>query len=88
MTPAQIALMKDLIESDRRYRRGIYNKDNVWNDLRGVEISSITGYSLRTAKALDEAGLIELVCLHGRQTYAFLGKYDPYLDEPAPIDLN
>ena len=78
MTQAQIDLLKLCIERDRRYRtmrsRGEWPSND---DVRGVELWG-TGFSIRTARALADAGLIEIVDLYRDQKWAFLGRYEPF----------
>lgn len=85
MTPAQQRLLQRLIEADRAYRTAVHQGDQ-WasNDWRGVEISPLFGVSPRTADALVDMGLCEVVNL-GNRNAAFLGRYNPY-DERAPGD--
>jgi hypothetical protein len=59
VTAAQADLLRRLIAADRR----------------GVEVGWISGVNPRTANALVDLDLIELVNLHHGQTWAFLGKY-------------
>ena len=47
--------------------------------------SSSYGVNPRTAEALVEMGLGEMVNLHGNNGFIFLGKYQPY-DEPEKAD--
>ena len=44
----------------------------------GVEVGAINGVNPRTAEALVEMGLGEIVNLHGNNGFIFLGKYQPY----------
>jgi hypothetical protein len=79
MTKAQRELLSRCISADRFYRSAKAAGDPMAdNDWRGVEIGSINGTNSRTAKVLVEAGLVELVNLHGQHAYAFLGRYKPY----------
>lgn len=79
MTHAQIMLLRKLIESDRQYHSKRAEHIVVSYDDRGVEIGYINGVDPRTAKALVEAELAEILDLPGkRNPYIFLGKYSPY----------
>ena len=75
MSPTQIALLKAAINAERAYLRSVL--DGAPNpDLRGVEISSITGFRWRTAEALVQLGVAEIVH-DGRHNQLYLGSYDP-----------
>ena len=43
-----------------------------------MEVGAINGVNPRTAEALVEMGLGEIVNLHGNNGFIFLGKYQPY----------
>ena len=80
MSPAQIALLKALINSERAYLRSVL--DGQPNpDLRGVEISSITGFSERTAQSLVDAGLADSTNVN-RHTHVYLGSIYPPKELP------
>lgn len=75
MTSAQIALLKALINAERAYLRSVV--EGAPNpDLRGVEISSLTGFRWRTAEALVQLGVAEIVH-DGCHNQLYLGSYDP-----------
>ena len=79
MTPAQQSLLQRMIDADRAYRDAIRRgDDNYTNDWRGVEVGAINGVNPRTAEALVDLGLGEMVNLHGNNGFIFLGKYAPY----------
>lgn len=79
MTPAQIDLLQRLITADRLYRSRVKLDIPSDPDWRGIEVGSISGVDKRTANSLVEAGLAEMVDIHGRgHAYIFLGKYEPY----------
>lgn len=79
MTPAQTEFLRQCIAADRYYRSAKERGDTmVHNDWRGVEIGAINGTNTRTAQVLEDAGLIEIVNLYGRNGFAFLGSYKPY----------
>lgn len=84
MTPAQLSLLKRLIDADRYYRSAVYRGDPMVSlDWRGVEVGWINGVNPRTAATLEDLGLCELVNLHGNNAFAFLGRYNPYDEEPS-----
>ena len=83
LTDAQVDLLQRLIRADRWWRskkeRGEYES----LDYRGIEVSPlITGVYRRTAEALCNAGLAEMLDMGNGITYVFLGKYLPYDYEP------
>lgn len=80
MTPAQADLLRRLIDADRRHHARRALGELAHRDDRGVEIGSINGVDRRTAQALAERNLIELVELREGQVHAFLGGYDPYAE--------
>jgi hypothetical protein len=77
MTPTNALLLRALIAADRGYRSRVAAGDK-WAhpNERGVEIGKHAGWHPKSARALEEYGLCELVELHGH-TWAFLGKYSP-----------
>lgn len=82
MTKAQIELLQRLLAADRYYRSMEAAGKPVPFSARRVEICPvITGFHRRTASALEEAGLAEIVQEnpHG-PVYAYLGKANPYED--------
>jgi hypothetical protein len=87
MTPAGISLLKQLIVNDRRYWQQCeaYRQDPKNNDIpdlnqRGVEIGWINGVNPRTARALEDLGLIETLDIYGNGcVFAFLGSYNPHV---------
>lgn len=81
MTPAQADLLRDLIAADRRYRSLVSSGLPAHPDDRGVEVCSLTGVDPRTARSLEEAGLVEVLDT-GRtgSKWVFLGRYAPYED--------
>lgn len=81
MTPSQTALLRQLIAADRAYHSARQSGRLVSMNDRGVEVGAINGVDPRTAAALADAGLIELVDLGRKNTYAFLGRYAPYDQE-------
>lgn len=78
MTQQQIELLKRLIAADRTYRTKLAAGELAHRDERGIEIGWINGVNPRTADALCEAGLAEIVNIRGDQSWLFLGAYDPY----------
>lgn len=78
MTPAQVELLRRLIEADRDYHTKVYGKELAHRDDRGVEVGWINGVNPRTATSLVEAGLAEIVNIRTDQNYIFLGRYNPY----------
>lgn len=86
MTPAMLSLLKRMIQADRDYHSAKARRDEFYTmDWRGVEVGAINGVNPRTAEALVEMGLGEIVNLHGNNGFIFLGKYQPY-DEPEKVD--
>ena len=79
----QVRLLKACIDADRSYRSACARGELISNDMRGVEVHPINGFSQKTGYALEQAGLVELVNLHGRSAFAFLGKYQPNDDDSA-----
>jgi hypothetical protein len=79
MTPAQIDLLKRLIEADRRYHSHRAKGLDVSRNERGIEICPITGVDPRTARCLEDAGLAESLDpgINGN-AYLFLGSYEPF----------
>jgi hypothetical protein len=80
MTPATIEALKVLVEADRRYRSKINAGEIAHNDDRGIEVSAVFGINPRTARVLEEAGLVETVAISEYRSLVFLGKYQPFDD--------
>lgn len=79
MTPAMAALLKRLIEADRCYRTRIKAGEMATWDERGVEVGWINGVNPRTAEALENLGLCELLTVNVQgHCHAFLGRHNPY----------
>lgn len=81
MTPSQIALLKQLIDHDRRFWLRHLEGEPVHYDERGVEVGGMFGCNPRTARSLVGAGLAEMVMLWPGHTRIFLGRY-----RLAPLD--
>lgn len=88
MNRSQFQALGLLIEADRLYRSLKAANVGVRNDdCRGIEISAKFGIHPLTARALEEAGLIEIVPLPGKQnSWAFLGKLEPLDPVDAPTN--
>ncbi|UTU08102.1 hypothetical protein CcrC1_gp416 [Caulobacter phage C1] len=79
MTPAMAALLKRLIEADRAYHSRIKSGEMATWAERGVEVGWINGVNPRTAQALADLDLCELVVVNVQgHCHAFLGKHCPY----------
>jgi hypothetical protein len=81
MTDAQLSLLKDLIDADRKYRTAVHNGDHSYEmNWRGVEVGgACSQHKMRTAISLANLGLCEIMDLFGNATrFAFLSKFDPY----------
>lgn len=81
MTASQTELLKILIERDRQYFLRLLENEWAHRDERGVEVNRAFGCDPRTARALEVAGLVEIVEIRPFQKYVFLGSYDPFRDK-------
>lgn len=74
MTPAQSSLLADLIVSEQGHWRRKLSGEPAHSDERGIEISYLSGVSLKTARSLEREGLVEILdsSLNGN-LWVFLG---------------
>jgi hypothetical protein len=78
MSPAQLDLLQHLVIADRRYRSRIARRELAHPDERGVEVSYLSGVHKSTARALENAGLAEiLTTTRNGNPWVFLWSYEP-----------